>query len=154
MKQIPLTQGKFSIVDDEAFDKLNEFRWHLNAHGYAQRNVGSSTGTKRSIVLMHRIVVGASTGEEVDHINMDRIDNRISNLRVATKQQNLFNRSKNRNNTSGHKGVVWHKAACKWMATINVMYKQIYLGLFDDINEAALAYQTAAKKYHGEFARW
>lgn len=152
MKTIPLTHGKFAIVDDEDFEMLNQHKWCLLGEGgYARRaiNIGKN---RTSTMLMHRLIMGSVKGEEVDHINMDKLDNRRANLRKATSQQNRCNRPKPRNNKSGYKGVRWHKGA--WEAYIGLNGKFIHLGRFGGINDAALAYQAAAKKLHGEFARW
>lgn len=155
MKTIPLTQGKFAIVDNEDFDALNKHKWCvLGKRDYVVRAMRNREN-KRITVYMHRVIMGAIRRiDEVDHVNLNRLDNRRSNLRKATRFQNSCNRPKTIRNKSGHKGVRWRKDELKWEALIGVNGKLIGLGMFMDINEAAMAYQTAAKKYHGEFARW
>jgi hypothetical protein len=104
----------------------------------------------------HRLAWFYMTGELpsfLDHINASKQDNRWSNLRKATKAQNSWNQCRRKNNSSGYKGVNFHKATQKWMARINVANKRIQLGLFETKEEAAKAYQDAAMQYHGEFAR-
>jgi len=149
MKTIELTQGKQAIVDDSDYEYLMQWKWHY-AHGYAVRGVRKNG--KVTIVLMHRVILGAKTGEQVDHINHDRLDNQRSNIRVCTHEQNQHNRSLNRNNTSGYKGVHWNKDCKKWLASIKVSYKRIHLGCFTDIILAAKTYDSAAKKHFGEYA--
>jgi hypothetical protein len=85
---------------------------------------------------------------EIDHINRVTSDNRICNLRSATRSENMHNTSIGINNTSGHVGVSWHKQSKKWMAHIRVNCKKIHLGRFDDINEATAARIAAKQKYH------
>jgi hypothetical protein len=89
---------------------------------------------------------------QIDHINGIRDDNRIANLRLATPSQNLQNRPAPSSNTSGFKGVAWHKGARKWQAYISLNSKRMYLGLFSTKEDAYSAYCTAAIKHHGEFA--
>jgi hypothetical protein len=103
----------------------------------------------------HLIVWAMHHGEwllGIDHKNRNSLDDRIENLRPATQSQNLANGSFRRNNTSGYKGVFWHKDVRKWAAGIKVNYRFIHLGLFDDPAVAHAAYCEAAKHYFGEFA--
>lgn len=105
--------------------------------------------------LAHRAAFFYMTGEwpetDVDHINGDRSDNRWSNLRLASRSQNNCNSGRRRNNTSGHKGVRFHKKAGKWMAEARINGERIYLGLFDTAEAASEAYSDHAQKTHGEF---
>jgi hypothetical protein len=105
----------------------------------------------------HRLAWFYMTGKlpksEIDHINMDRADNRWDNLRVATTSQNKANSGKRSNNTSGFKGIWWHKRAGKWAASIMVSGSKRSLGLYTTPETAHAAYTDAAKKYFGEFAR-
>lgn len=104
----------------------------------------------------HRLVWLWVHGEwpaaQVDHINGNRSDNRIANLRLATARENSRNAGMSRNNTSGYKGVFWERGCGKWRASITVNRKTIHLGVFVSAPEAHAAYCAAAKKYHGEFA--
>lgn len=87
----------------------------------------------------------------LDHINGVRHDNRICNLRPATRQQNAFNRGKNINNKSGYRGVFWNKSRERWNAVCTVNKKRIYLGSFKTPKAASLVYVAFAKKHYGEF---
>ncbi len=154
MKKIFLTQGKVAIVDDEDHFWLSMWVWCCHNGGYAVRNERCSK--IRKIVLMHRVILerklGHSNFEQVDHKDGDRLNNRKANLRVATNAQNMRNRGKNVNNTSGYKGVTWFKRDKNWTASIWVNGVRIHLGYFNCKIEAAKAYDIAAKKYHREFA--
>ncbi len=157
MKQIRLTKGKHALVDDEDFDRINQFKWcasKSNAHReiyYAVRG----TYTKEKVISrsMHREILGLTDGKiEVDHIDGNGLNNQRVNLRLSDSRHNSFNRGANRNNTSGIKGVSWNKEMSKWVAQITIDGRQTYLGLFDDKHEAGEAYLQAAIKHHGEFA--
>ena len=104
----------------------------------------------------HRLAWLYMTGEWpskfIDHINRDPSDNRWCNLREASYAENNRNKSIGTDNTSGYKGVNWHKHKNKWRSEIKVNKKVIHLGYYDNKEEAAEAYIQAAKKYHGEFA--
>lgn len=148
MRQLELKNGGFTLVDDEDYERLSQFSWLKGARGYIIRYVGRTT------VWMHREVMGVQKGDkrDVDHINRDRTDNRQSNLRICTRSENCRNTGKKPSNTSGYKGVSWHKKYKCWQVKIKVSYKTIWIGRFHDVLEAATAYEEAAKKYHGEFA--
>jgi len=99
------------------------------------------------------IFYGEWPGREIDHVNGDRADNRIANLREANRSQQGQNKAMQRNNSSGFKGVCWFKPRGRWKAEICVLGERKHLGYFDDPQLASLAYQAAAKKHFGEFAR-
>ena len=154
MKTIPLTKGKVAIVDDEDFERVSAHKWCYSYGpngGYAVRGVTVSVG-KRKLQLMHRFIMNEPVGF-IDHRDGDRLNNTKENFRIATKSQNGFNRGKNRNNTSGFKGVSWKRHVRKWVAQIHVGGKNHYLGLFGSPEEASAAYADAAKIHHGEFSR-
>lgn len=98
-------------------------------------------------------VLGEFPKHDVDHKNNNRSDNSWINLREANDQENSWNRKTPKNNTSGYKGVTWDKEKQKWRAKITYDGKMLHLGLFIDIMDAARAYNEAAIKYFGEFAR-
>jgi hypothetical protein len=143
-------------VDDEDFEKVSQFKWYASlndGHYYAMRKPW--VNGKPETLLMHRFIMGLKHGNplQVDHIdNMQTLDNRRSNLRVTLKQ-NQQNRGMQKNNTTGFKGVVWHKNRHAWQAQIRINGKRLYLGLFPTAEEAAQVYDDFAWLLHGEFAR-
>lgn len=156
MVEIQLTQGKVALVDDEDFERLSQFKWCAYTGGcnyYAMTNIRKKDG-KRTSLQMHRFIMSVFDSKTIiDHINGNGLDNRKDNLRICTQAENTRNRSKSLNNTSGFKGVYWHKYDKKWHAQIIINYKKIHLGIFTCKIEAAQAYNQAAIKYHGEFAQ-
>lgn len=170
VKLIPLSQGqyrgiknrepKFVIVDEENYDFLIQWKWYCSNTGYATRDVVVNRKNPRIVkkIGMHRVLVNAIDGEMVDHINMIRLDNRKSNLRKCSYAENAWNRKKPKPRTSEsskYKGVSFEKKGSyeRYKAEIRVNQKRISLGSFTNERDAALAYNEAAKKYHGEFAR-
>jgi len=151
-REIPLTRGKVTVVDSEDFARLNLRRWYAkgkNGHDYAVRAM--QTNHKKLTIRMANEILGIPSGSIVDHANGDALDNRKSNLRPATKQQN------NRNarfalGISGFRGVTIDKHGVLWVAQIKCDGRRICLGRFADKISAALAYDAAAREYHGEFA--
>lgn len=148
MKTIPLTQNKFSQVDDEDFDELSKYKWHY-LEGYALRN--EYNNGNRKYVRMHREIICAPDELEVDHKDGNGLNNQRSNLRICTSSQNKMNRAPHKDNSSGFKGV-W-KERRRWYSQIYFEGQYIFIGSFLTPEEAARAYDEAAKKYHGEFAK-
>lgn len=149
VKEIPLTQGLVALVDSVDFDRVSQHKWFAVNGGYAQSN---SAGLPRRTWL-HRFILGLGREKiEVDHVNGDRLDCRKSNLRLATSQENKRNSRKTKRETSSRfKGVTWNRR--RWQAQIYVNYKSRYLGRFLTEEDAARAYDRAAKEVFGEFAR-
>ena len=155
-RRIPLPKHKFAAVSVEDYERLNKFKWYARRNAttfYAIRYARRAGSKKYSLVWMHREVLPPQTGLFVDHINHYGLDNRRSNLRLATRRQNMYNRRKLRTNlTSRFKGVYWRNDTKSWRANITVDGKKICLGRSHSEIDAAKAYDTAARKYHGEFA--
>lgn len=104
-------------------------------------------------LYMHRVIMDATPGAIVDHVDMDGLNNTRSNLRVATKAENMSNRGRQRNNRSGHKGVSWNKSSNKWLVQICANKVRRTIGTYSDLEEARLAYARAAAEFHGKFSR-
>ena len=145
---IPLTKGKFAIIDDEDFELIKNSKWHYDNYGYAHATINYKQ------VRMHRLILGLKPKEIGDHINGDRLDNRRSNLRVCSFRENLTNKKISLRNKCGYKGVYLNSKSGKkvWRADVYSLGKKYYLGLFETKEEAAKAYDEGAKKHHGEFA--
>lgn len=154
LAKIPLgvdAKDGYAVVDEE-FAWLDEYKWFLSDGGYAVRNSRYVRGERRHTVRMHREILDTPDHLETDHINGNRLDNRLVNLRPCTGAENSRNRKKQKG-SSKYKGVTWRKSSNKWLAQIRVNKKSIHLGEFDDENEAAESYRKAAKELFGEFAR-
>jgi hypothetical protein len=156
-RRIPLTQGKFAIVDVEDYKELVKYKWHAVRGGrsfYVERRGKSQDGRGSNCnVKMHRQLLNTSAGLFVDHINHNGLDNRRANLRIVEWQENCWNRRKrNTRCSSQYKGVMWNKRWRKWEVRIGFNGKNIFIGYFDDEKEAAMAYDAKAKELFGEFA--
>lgn len=149
-KLIPLTQGQQTIVDDEDYTFLMQWKWYCH-QGYARRTEGG--GRKARQIHMHRIILKAPENMEVDHIDGDKLNNQKVNLRLVSHASNTQNARPRKDGRSPFKGVIWHSQSNKWRPRITVNHRRIHLGYFTDEIEAAKAYDHAARKYHGEFAR-
>ncbi|MBN2271732.1 MAG: HNH endonuclease [Sedimentisphaerales bacterium] len=146
---IPLTQGKFAVVDAEDYDRLCGRKWHAAKNGgqfYAQRY------EKRRNIAMHREILDIPPGMVCDHKNHNTLDNRKGNLRICTPAQNQYNQLPRDGGTSRYKGVRWHKDNCKWQAAIGYNSRLIHIGYYEYEADAAIAYDDMAIELFGEFA--
>ena len=141
-------------VDTDVFD-AHEGGRICTFHEEKSKYIYARYANKGMKFFFHRDVIDVPDGIEIDHIShgtMSFIDNRRCNLRMATHRQNSMNQGLRRNNNSGINGVSWFKRNKKWVARIRVNGKELYLGIFKDINDATEARRRAEEKYHGEFA--
>jgi len=149
MPELVLSSGERVLVDNEDFDFLNRWKWGLTDKGYVNRTIyKNGMWTK---LYLHSLLLEPVDGFEVDHRNGDKLDNRKRNLRYATASQNHANSKVYKNSMFGLKGVGLHRGMIR--AYIQVDGKAKHLGYFETIEEAALAYNAAAKAAFGEFAR-
>ena len=172
MRELQTNNGFTVLVDDEDYDRLSKYNWraykcHRNwypktrATDY-ERSMGRNP---RNDTYLHQMILPVKSGFVVDHINGDTLDNRRCNLRYATDGQNAMNKQRYINNTSGYKGVSYHKksatkgrwqiqrrSAGRWQASIACNGKQIYLGLYATAEDAARAYDAKARELFGEYA--
>lgn len=151
MKYINLTKNKRTVIDDEDYEYLNQFKWHFSSR-YAMRKIWLKDEKRYKSIPMHRLILNNPKNLDIDHIDGDGLNNQKSNLRACTHAQNLINRPKQKNNTSGFKGVYWNKWVNKWFASIMVNQKSINLGFCSSKEEAAKIYNDAAIKYFGNYA--
>lgn len=152
MKEIQLTQGKVALVDDEDFERLNQWKWralHNRNTYYAIRN--AKKFLLRTIVYMHREIMNVQNDMMIDHADSNGLNNCKSNLRICNNSQNMQNRKKPITNTSGYKGVT--RSGKRWRAYVAVNGIKKYLGTFDNPEQAAQVYEKEAKLSYKEFAR-
>ena len=155
MKKIQLTQGKVAFVDNEDYERLNQWKWCASKcrnNFYAQRSIYLGSGRKYRHIKMHRLILKPKDGEGIDHRDRNGLNNTKNNLRTCTESQNGANQRPQKGRSSNYKGVCWNKNKKKWQAQIQARKKHIYLGLYNDETEAAKAYNKAAIKLFGEFA--
>jgi hypothetical protein len=146
---VPLTQGKTAVIDAEDADRVSQRNWYA-VRSKAGVFYASTHLYRNHTVYLHRFVLGPCVDAIVDHVDGDGLNNRRSNLRLATAAQSNQNR-RPRQNKSGFAGVKKHRR--KWTASIRVDGKRVHLGMFHSAAEAAAAYAEAARHARGEFVR-
>jgi hypothetical protein len=160
MKYIKLTKGHRAMVDDDLYDWLNQWKWYYKEQsdghgGYAARTLNAVWGGPwpNKTLRMHELILPPPPGYETDHSDINKLNNQRNNLRLATKSQQRWNESMRSTNSSGYKGIYWHKRDKKWRVQLGVNYKKVYIGNYAKLEDAIEAYKKAVNKYHGEFGR-
>ena len=142
------SNGKEFYFDKEFLNKVKKYCWHVDKNGYVSTKKKSS----KKILKMHRLITNCPENMVVDHINHNKADNRMSNLRICEWADNTRNRKAPKNSKTGITGVTWHKHSSKWQARITINGKRINLGVFDNIEDARQARLKAELEYFGEFS--
>jgi hypothetical protein len=128
-----------AFVDDEDYERLSSRTWYLTGNGYVMAYVKGSGRRSKRYVTLHRDVLLYAGANDIDHINRNKLDNRKSNLRIVSRSSNLRNTGIRKDNTSGSKGVSWHKSCSRWFSYAWHSSKRINLGYYKDIDDAVLA---------------
>ena len=144
MRQIKLASGDEVLVDDEDYEFLSRWKWKLHPQGYASRN--SWQGDKYVTLLMHRVICQPLPGQEVDHRNGNKLDNRRLNLRSVDHSINQLNNGPQSNNSSGYRGISWSKSRQKWEVRVYRNGKSAYNKRFGSLSEAIDARRDVLRK--------
>lgn len=145
-----LLNEKFIYLNDGLYYKSGKRAGYVNPQGYRIIQIqGKNYREHRLVWLFH---MGHLPLFDLDHIDRNKENNNINNLRIATKQQNACNKNTQKNNCIGFRGISWYKKTQKYQAQIQVNYKKIHLGLFSDLQDAIQARKNAEQKYFGIFA--
>lgn len=151
MKTITLTRGFVALVDDDDYERLSLQKWRAVKYGHVWYAIHGNHHKKDE--FMHRVIMNAAPSQIIDHWNGDGLDNQRGNLRFADDSINQQNRHRLTTNTSGYRGVTFHKQCNKWQAGIKKFGKTYHLGLHVTKEEAARAYDEGARRIYGPMAR-
>lgn len=153
--EIPLTKNHVAIVDSQDAERVKQLKWHSSVRPHTVYALAAPT--RKTHVYLHRFILGAKPGEHIDHIDGNGLNNTRTNLRVVTRSQQSCNTRKGkgqiRKGTSKYKGVYLNKARGRYYAKIHIKGTCIGLGSYQIEEEAARAYDAAAKQFFGEYAR-
>lgn len=142
------SKGEEFYFDLEDYAKIKGFCWFLDEDGYVKTN----DNITRKLIRFHRLILPVTEEEQVDHIKHKNYDNRKSQLRIVTNAQNSMNRTIQSNNTSGVTGIYWDEKKQRWCVEIMINQKKIYIGVFENFNDAVKARKEAEEKYFGEYS--
>ena len=152
IKLIPLTKGKFAVVDAHNFERLNQWKWRFSSD-YAVRWAPREAGKPRALLFMHKVILGIGPDQTGDHISGDRLLNTEENLRKCVEGQNLKNRRRPKNNSSGFKGASWERESKRWRLKFVCDGKLLFNRRFKTAEAAGRKYDELAKLHYGPFAR-
>lgn len=152
MISLPISKGASVLLDEGDYDLVSKYSWHLHTGGYAMANIWNKKLKKYEHTYMHRYILGAKKGQEVDHVNCDKLDNRRCNIRLCTRSQNIVRTSAYRTRKSGYVGVWTDERRGSIHARIKKAGKTIHLGTFSTLLEAAKARNVKALELFGNFA--
>lgn len=152
MKFIPLTRDEYAIVDNENYEFLSQFKWHVGTGGSNHSSFYACTYINAKLIQMPWLLIKRKINSIIDHKNRNTLDNRKFNLRLASIQENIFNRSGHQKSTSCYKGVSRASDRHKWRIQIQKDYKIFYSGYYGSEIVAAWVYDQMAKNLFGEFA--
>lgn len=147
--EIPLTQGKVALIDDADLALVSKYKWCVMNSRHTSYAMCAMPADNNRKLYMHRIILSAPVGIEVDHVNSNGLDNTRANIRLCTASQNRCNADHKSKRL--YRGV--RQSGPKWQAFIGWRKKQTYLGIYDTAEDAARSYDEAARRLHGEFAR-
>jgi hypothetical protein len=147
MKILKTKDGFETVVDDEVYEWANKIEWRLSKAGYVSYRKGDAR------IMLHRLIAKTPEDYITDHINGNKLDNLISNLRVVTNKQNVWNNGLRSDNLSGYRGVCFRKDRGTWTSEIKAHGVKYRLGCYKTPEEAAVVYNRKAKELYGEFAR-
>lgn len=156
--EINLNHGMVALIDDEMWNRVKYFTWRVQNIPTKQSDCFYATASvryngRKFTIYMHNLIMGMPEHGLIDHKDGNTLDNRIENLRIASKSQNGMNIRKRQHTSSKFKGVCFSGRDNSYRAYINVRGKQISLGYSKSEKECALAYNNAARQYFGEYAK-
>jgi hypothetical protein len=150
-REIPVTGGHVALVDDCDYERVSAVKWYMHKNRGGGIYARGRVGPERRLTLMRRFILGATGAESVDHRDGNTLNNTRENLRLATTSQNMMNSAPKKGRR--FKGVFRYNRGPRWLVLIGVDGRQRRVGVFDSEEDAARAYDGAARKLHGEFAR-
>lgn len=133
-----LPDGYVFLIDKDDYSLIRNNSWHI-----LNKNSNDTYMRSTKLGLMHRLIMNAPDDLQIDHINMNKLDNRKSNLQIVTQQENLHKKSMYKTNKSGCQGVKWNKTLNKWQVQITRNKQRIHLGVFDNLQDAVIARRKA-----------
>ena len=154
MKEIPLSQGKYALIDDSDYKLVSKYKWHTHKTKRKHRVVYYARSNNKPMIYMHRLILNLLSNKlEGDHRDGNGLNNQRYNIRLATKSQNLASPLLVRPHTSKYRGVSWNRKNKKWTAQIGGKYSYKYLGYFHDEKKAAKAYDKEAIILYKDFSK-